>query len=192
MRPLPGLLLLLALLAIMAAPSFVLGPEPEFAFAHVPTKLDERGRLAHATDHLIVRTWKCQTNDSPTSRSYRWSPSLAYRRWVRDLWKGRLAFCQRARAWYSETRSTTASWFGPGLYGNPTACGGTLSPSSNLVAHKTLACGTPVTVCYRGRCVRSVVGDRGPFVSGREFDLGPAVATALGFGGVDTVRVRIG
>jgi rare lipoprotein A (peptidoglycan hydrolase) len=36
-----------------------------------------------------------------------------------------------------------------------------------------------------------VVQDRGPYVSGRTFDLGPGTAKALGFSGVGTVKWRI-
>lgn len=86
--------------------------------------------------------------------------------------------------------SATASWYGPGLYGNGLACGGRLEPGWTGVAHKTLACGTKLTICYGRRCAPSFVGDRGPFVAGREFDLGPGLAQALGFAGVGTIRWR--
>ena len=38
-----------------------------------------------------------------------------------------------------------ASWYGPGLYGNRTACGGTLGYGTLGVAHKSLPCGAKVT-----------------------------------------------
>jgi hypothetical protein len=60
------------------------------------------------------------------------------------------------------------------------------------VAHKTLRCGTRVRVCYRGRCVRAVVRDRGPYVPGREWDLDVRVQRALVFPyGVAGVRVAV-
>src|SRR4051794_8472099 len=40
-----------------------------------------------------------------------------------------------------------ASWYGPGLYGNHLACGGTLTPGTFGVAHKALACGTKIRLC---------------------------------------------
>ncbi len=86
------------------------------------------------------------------------------------------------------TTTVVASWFGPGLYGNPLACGGTLTPSTNGVAHKSLPCGTRLTVCYRRRCARTRVVDRGPFVSGRTFDLAAGLARRLRFDGVHLVR----
>jgi rare lipoprotein A len=84
--------------------------------------------------------------------------------------------------------SALASWFGPGLFGNSLACGGTLTPQTNGVAHKTLPCGTRLRVCYRRRCARTRVVDRGPFVAGREFDLTSGLATRLHFRGVHTIR----
>ena len=75
------------------------------------------------------------------------------------------------------------------LYGGPLACGGTLGYDSMVVAHKSLPCGTKVTVRYRGRSVQATVRDRGPYVGGREFDLAGAVARKLGFDGVGTIWV---
>ena len=63
------------------------------------------------------------------------------------------------------------SWFGPHLYGNGTACGQTLTKALVGVAHRTLPCGTLVTFRYGGRTVTVPVVDRGPFVSGRTWDL---------------------
>jgi rare lipoprotein A len=57
------------------------------------------------------------------------------------------------------------------------------------VAHKSLPCGTLVTIRHRGRQVRVPVTDRGPFVGPREFDLTAAVKQRLGFAGVGTVWV---
>jgi rare lipoprotein A (peptidoglycan hydrolase) len=44
---------------------------------------------------------------------------------------------------------------------------------------------------YRGRSCIAVVRDRGPYVGGRVFDLGPGTARALGFSGVGSVNYRI-
>jgi rare lipoprotein A (peptidoglycan hydrolase) len=88
---------------------------------------------------------------------------------------------------YHAGRTVLASWYGPGLYGNHLACGGRLSTRTVGVAHRWLPCGTPLTVCYHGRCARALVVDRGPFVYGRELDLTGALAWRLGFGGVGRV-----
>jgi rare lipoprotein A len=84
-------------------------------------------------------------------------------------------------------RRAFASWYGPGLYGNHLACGGTLTVGTLGVAHKTLPCGTMVTLRYRGRSVRVPVVDRGPFVAGRDFDLTAATKYRLGFGSTGVV-----
>jgi rare lipoprotein A len=84
-------------------------------------------------------------------------------------------------------RRALASWYGPGLYGQHLACGGTLSAGTLGVAHKSLPCGTKVTLHYRGRTVRVPVVDRGPYVGAREFDLTAATKQKLGFGSTGTV-----
>jgi rare lipoprotein A (peptidoglycan hydrolase) len=73
-----------------------------------------------------------------------------------------------------------ASWYS----GGTGACG---SLGGMTVAHKTLPCGTKVTLRYRGRSVVARVMDRGPFIAGREWDLTPQVKSALGFGDVGTI-----
>jgi hypothetical protein len=86
-------------------------------------------------------------------------------------------------------RAAFASWYGPGFYGGHLACGGRLGFGTLGVAHKSLPCGTKVTLRYRGRTVRVPVIDRGPYVGGREFDLTGATKRALGFGSTGTVWV---
>jgi len=84
-------------------------------------------------------------------------------------------------------RPAAASYYGPGLYGNATACGGRLSPSTVGVAHKTLPCGTKVTLRYRGRTVTVPVIDRGPYAGNREYDLTAATKAKLRFGSTGNV-----
>ncbi len=88
-------------------------------------------------------------------------------------------------------RTARVSWYGPGFYGNTMAGGGTLTPTSMVVAHRSLPFGTRVQFKYRGKSVTAVVQDRGPYVGGRTFDLGPGTAKALGFSGVGIVQYRI-
>jgi len=83
-------------------------------------------------------------------------------------------------------RPALASWYGEG---QALACGGHLTPGMMGVAHKSLPCGTRITIRYRGRQVRVRVVDRGPYAGGREFDLGSGVRSALRFDGVGTVQV---
>ncbi len=86
-------------------------------------------------------------------------------------------------------RPALASWYGPGLYGQRTACGQTLTTGLKGVAHKSLPCGTRVAIRYRGRTTTAVVVDRGPFSGAREFDLTSATARSIGFGAVGRVWV---
>jgi hypothetical protein len=92
---------------------------------------------------------------------------------------------------FSPFRFGGASWYGPGLWGNETACGQTLRPQTMGVAHKTLACGTTVKFVYNGRAVVTQVIDRGPYSHGRAWDLTKATSEALGFDGVGQVRYAI-
>lgn len=84
-----------------------------------------------------------------------------------------------------------ASWYGPGLYGNPLACGGTLTQQTAGVANKKLGCGTKIRLCFK-RCVTTRVIDRGPYVGGRTFDLTAPVKNAIGMaGGTASVRYAV-
>ena len=84
-----------------------------------------------------------------------------------------------------------ASWYGPGFYGNRTACGQVFTPEILGVAHLTLPCGTLVTLVYGGRSITVPVIDRGPYVAGRALDLSNATKLALGCGDLCTLRMRI-
>jgi peptidoglycan lytic transglycosylase len=84
-------------------------------------------------------------------------------------------------------RPALASYYGPGLYGGSTACGGTLTPGTLGVANKTLPCGAKVTLRHRGRTVTVRVIDRGPYAGNREYDLTEATKNKLGFGSTGTV-----
>ena len=76
--------------------------------------------------------------------------------------------------------TTEASWYGPGFYGNGTACGQTYTREIIGVAHRTLRCGRSVQFRYRGRVVTAPVIDRGPYgVAGRDFDLSAGLCRLL-------------
>ncbi|MBA3864882.1 MAG: hypothetical protein H0X42_00815 [Solirubrobacterales bacterium] len=92
---------------------------------------------------------------------------------------------------FSPMKVAGASWYGPGLWGNKTACGETLRPETLGVANKTLPCGTTVKFVYHGQALITQVIDRGPFVKGRAWDLTAAAGEALGFEGVGLVRYAI-
>jgi rare lipoprotein A (peptidoglycan hydrolase) len=73
-----------------------------------------------------------------------------------------------------------ATWYGPGFFGQGTACGQTLTASTWGIAHRTLPCGTLVTLSHRGRKVTVRVIDRGPF-SGATVDLTSRTKSYLKF-----------
>ncbi|MCO5316458.1 MAG: peptidoglycan-binding protein [Solirubrobacterales bacterium] len=92
---------------------------------------------------------------------------------------------------------SVATWYGPGFWGNRTACGKVLRPGMMGVAHKTLPCGSKVLIGYRGRYVMTTVIDRGPYGYGRSWDLTLAASDAIrmtstGVGRVRTAVVRRG
>jgi hypothetical protein len=85
-------------------------------------------------------------------------------------------------------RPSLATWYGPGFWGNETACGVALTPDLQGVAHRTLPCGTQVAVTYEGRTLVVPVVDRGPYgVAGADWDLTQAAAFALGMSETSTV-----
>jgi rare lipoprotein A len=87
-----------------------------------------------------------------------------------------------------------ATWYGPGFFGKQTACGVALTPELVGVAHRTLPCGTQVSIAYGGRVIVVPVIDRGPYgVAGAEWDLTQATALTLGITGttrIGALRLR--
>ena len=77
-------------------------------------------------------------------------------------------------------RTVTTTWYGPGFYGNRTACGQRLTSSILGVAHKSLPCGTRVALRANGRSLVVPVIDRGPYARGVTYDLTAATADRLG------------
>lgn len=87
-------------------------------------------------------------------------------------------------------RVTEATWYGPGFYGNSTACGQTYDDQILGVAHRTLPCGTSVTFFFNGIVLTVPVIDRGPY-SSADWDLSAETARRLGFTGRQNVGVLI-
>jgi hypothetical protein len=92
------------------------------------------------------------------------------------------------------------SWYGPGFYENRLPCWPWLAaqglpiqflPDTWGVAHKSLPCGTMVTLTHGANTVTVPVVDRGPYIAGREFDLSPRVKAALGCTDLCTVVMQI-
>jgi len=85
-------------------------------------------------------------------------------------------------------KAALATWFGPGFYGQTTACGQTLTPAVVGVANRTLPCGTLVKFSYRGHVATLPVIDRGPYAhNGAQWDLTLSAASQLGM--TDTARL---
>ncbi len=59
--------------------------------------------------------------------------------------------------------SQKVTWYGPGFYGNRTACGQRYTRYIVGVAHKTLPCGTLVQFRWGGKTAVAPVIDRGPY-----------------------------
>jgi hypothetical protein len=59
--------------------------------------------------------------------------------------------------------SPHVTWYGPGFYGNRTACGQRYTRYIVGVAHRSLPCGTMVQFRWRGKSKVAPVIDRGPY-----------------------------
>jgi hypothetical protein len=94
----------------------------------------------------------------------------------------------------------TASWYGPGFFENRLPCWQWLQanglpiqflPDTWGVAHKTLPCGTMLTLTHGASTITVPVVDRGPYIAGRELDLSPRIKAALGCTDLCTVLMQI-
>jgi hypothetical protein len=74
-----------------------------------------------------------------------------------------------------------ATWYGPGFFGRPTACGMVLAKTTIGAAHKRLPCGTQVTFTHNGASITGTVIDRGPYQKGYAWDLTKKTAKRIGF-----------
>jgi rare lipoprotein A (peptidoglycan hydrolase) len=61
-------------------------------------------------------------------------------------------------------------WYGPGFYGNRTACGIRLTRYTRGVAHRTLNCGRLIQLKKDGVRVKARVIDRGPYPAKHLYD----------------------
>ncbi len=84
-------------------------------------------------------------------------------------------------------RGALATWYGPGFYGNKTACGLELTETLVGVAHRTLPCGTMVAIHYGSKTILAPVVDRGPFGGKAKWDLTKGAADLLGFTATDRI-----
>jgi rare lipoprotein A len=101
--------------------------------------------------------------------------------------------------WYVPTaepgyaQTGTASWYGTGFHGRPTANGEIFDQDALTAAHPTLPLPSlvQVTNLENGREVIVRVNDRGPFVGGRLIDLSRRAAEVLGFAQAGHARVHV-
>jgi rare lipoprotein A len=92
--------------------------------------------------------------------------------------------------WFVSTaHAEMASVYGgrDGYCGSRTANGERVNCSAMTAAHRRLPFGTRVRVCH-GKCVTVRINDRGR-VRGRDIDLSPAAARAIGLGGTGRVTI---
>ena len=140
-----------------------------------------------------AKTWRSEARTTVGRGgrfSVRWSPQVLGQQRIRaTLQRRRSATITSASPEVSVRvfKPAMATWYGPGLYGNTTACGQEMTKELVGVAHKSLPCGTLVEVSYRGTSVVVPVVDRGPFVKGMTWDLTAAAARQLGF--TETARI---
>jgi len=141
-----------------------------------------------------ARAWRSEARTTVGRKgrfSIRWSPQVLGQQRIRaTLQRRRSASVTNASPEVSVRvfKPGMATWYGPGLYGNTTACGQVLTKDLVGVAHKSLPCGTMVEVSYAGRSIVVPVVDRGPYAKGMTWDLTSAAAEQLGF----TATARIG
>ena len=84
------------------------------------------------------------------------------------------------------------SAYGPGLYGNRTASGQVLTPSTIGIAHKTLPLGSQVRLTdpRTKKSIQVPVIDRGPYVGNRQADVTDATVKRMGYKGWKEYGVR--
>src|SRR5687768_1507947 len=177
--------------ALVAAPQALLG--------HVATlkgtvARNARGRVLRVQRYdEAAQTWRSEARTVVGRKgrfSVRWSPRVLGQQRIRaTLQRRRSATVTSASSEVSVRvfKPAMATWYGPGLYGNTTACGQKLTKELVGIAHKSLPCGTMVEVAYRGTSIVVPVVDRGPFVKGMTWDLTEAAAQQLGF--IETARI---
>jgi rare lipoprotein A (peptidoglycan hydrolase) len=129
----------------------------------------------------------------PLGKRFRARTDDAVQRFKRrkDLGQDGVVNRRTGRKLIQSMRRDLATWYGPGFYGNRTACGQKFTRKTVGVAHKKLPCGTRVAVRYKGRFIRTRVIDRGPYAHGAKWDLTNRAAKKLRFTHTDRIRVAV-
>jgi rare lipoprotein A (peptidoglycan hydrolase) len=89
----------------------------------------------------------------------------------------------------------TASWYGPGFDGQPTASGQLYNENAPTAAHPSLPLGSLIRVTNprTGQSQIARINDRGPYSGDRELDVSYMVASRVGLlePGVADVRIEL-
>ena len=110
---------------------------------------------------------------------------------VRATFQGdELNAMKRAQSLVRVHRPSLATWYGPGFFGNRTACGQRFTRRTVGIAHRTLPCGTRVHVLFQGATISLEVIDRGPFTDAN-WDLSQKAARKIGFYGKEDIGVLV-
>jgi rare lipoprotein A (peptidoglycan hydrolase) len=181
--------IIVAIAALMAASALVAVPEPADSSAPSPARTVDAASLNVVSIALPAGSPAMTIPDlEATSRSAGWlGPDSAFlepglvapergRPDVRQPAQGARTFLKNY--WRFDGN---ISWYGPGFYGKRTACGHAYTRQIIGVAHKTLPCGTLVTFRNpaNGRQITVPVIDRGPYVTGRQWDMSGALCLYL-------------
>ena len=86
--------------------------------------------------------------------------------------------------WYEAVVGT----YGPGLYGQTTACGVKLTRDTRGVAHPELPCGVKIVLANGTQEAQATVIDKGLLGARHDFDVTQALAEELGLTGAQLVR----
>ena len=143
-------------------------------------------RYGHATNDQWVNTVSA-TVDSKGHFSAQWRAGRPGGFAIRALMSGHHGG-NTASAWPMVKvvvyRMAIATIYG-GPWGSTTACGETLHRSTLGVANRTMACGTKVSIYYKGHTIVVPVIDRGPYANNADWDLTTATARALHMNGTE-------
>ena len=148
-------------------------------------EIDQLGTGGNATWVPVATT----TAQSGGSFAATWRPSHSGQMTLRATITGAQALSATAAPSVSVTvyRRSTATLYGPGFYGHRTACGQRLRRWTVGVANRTLPCGTPIQIYYKGLVITVPVIDRGPYAHGVNWDLTMATGRALGMLGTAVI-----
>jgi rare lipoprotein A (peptidoglycan hydrolase) len=153
-------------------------------------------RRGNRGDDVKTLTWllRAQSLGVPTGPDFVGETESAVREFQDSIGVSKTGVVQKStrKGFAKRMRVNNATWYGPGFWGNRTACGKTLKPTTVGVAHKKLPCGTKVTFAYKGHWVRAKVIDRGPYNGDYKWDLTRKLAKRLGFLNVGAGSLRAG